>query len=252
LGIYPPPEHAYRVEKMPGSIGEVVRPGSTSMWSGVPFINGYSPIRPAGVAREFNFGIHGEIDSAMAKRLIESEAGPNGMMARLGIDGVIVAPETQLTAPADEWDSVYSSTEGVMYHRRGPPLPRVRSVASIESRPNDQFALAEISRIVNGRNRLQADVVVPAGDRPALLIISRPFFNGYQARLGGRSLKVDSYRGLIPVVELPAGTSGRLTMVYRPSWLLWGGAIAALGLLGMMAGVIGAVISPSRRSEAPS
>jgi hypothetical protein len=252
LSAYPPPEDAYRVEKTAGPVGEVVRPGSTSMWGGIPFINGYSPIRPAGVARKFNFGTHGEIDFASAKRLLESEAGADGEMARLGIDGVIVSSETRLTPSAEEWESVYSSAEGVVYHRRGPPLPRVRSVASIDSRPNEQFALAEISRIVNGRNRLQADVVVPAGDRPALLIISRPFFNGYQARLGGRSLKVDSYRGLIPVVELPAGTSGRLAMVYRPSWLLWGGAIAALGLLGMMAGVIGAVISPSRRSEAPS
>lgn len=246
LSIYPPPEHAYRVEKMPGPVGEVVRPGSTSMWSGVPFINGYSPIRPAGVAREFNFGIHGEIDFAIAKRLIESEAGADGEMARLGIDGVIVAPEMRLTPPADEWDSIYSSAEGVVYHRRGPPLPRARSVVKIDSRPNEQFATAEISRIVNGRNRLQADVAVPAGAQPALLTISRPFFNGYQTKLGGRPLKVDSYRGLIPVIEVPAGTSGRLTMVYRPPWLLLGGCITALSLLVMAAGVIGAVLSKSR------
>ena len=230
LSIYPPPEHAYRVEKMPGPVGEVVRPGSTSMWSGVPFINGYSPIRPAGVAREFNFGIHGEIDPAIAKRLLESEAGAGGAMARLGIDALVIAPEMQLTPPADEWRSVYSSAEGVVYHRRGLPLPRARFVLKVDSRPNEQFASAEISRIVNGRNRLQADVAIPAGNQPALLTISRPFFNGYQARLGDRPLKVDSYRGLIPVIEVPAGMHGRLTMVYRPPWLLWGGGVSILCL----------------------
>lgn len=245
LSIYPQPEHAYRVDKKAGPVGQVVRPGSTSMWSGVPFINGYSPIRPAGVAREFNFGTHGEIDFAIAKRLIESEAGAEGAMARLGIDGVIVAPEMRLTPPTDEWESVHSSAEGVVYHRRGSPLPRARSVIKLDSRPNEQFATAEISRIVNGRNRLQADVAVPAGDKPALLTISRPFFNGYHARVGNQSLKVNSYRGLIPVIEVPAGVHGRFTMVYRPPWLFWGGGIAALSLLGMAAGVIGAVLSKS-------
>ncbi|MEY2520242.1 MAG: hypothetical protein QOF24_2001 [Verrucomicrobiota bacterium] len=231
LSIYPPPEHAYRVEKKAGPLGEVVRPGSTSMWGGVPFINGYSPIRPAGVAREFNFSIHGEIDFAIAKRLLESEAGPDGEMARLGIDGVIVAPEMQLIPPADEWGSVYSSTEGIVYHRRGPPLPRARSVIKIDSRPNEQFATADVSRIVNGRNRLEMDVRVPLGDKPALLTISRPFFHGYRARLGDRSLQVVSYRGLMPVIEVPAGMHGRLRLYYRPYWLVWCAVLSGASLL---------------------
>jgi hypothetical protein len=184
--------------------------------------------------------------------LLEAEGGADGEMARLGIDGVIIAPVIQLIPPADAWAPVFSSAEGIVYHRRGPPSPRVRSVVEIDSQPNERFAAAEVSRIVNGRNRLQADVAVPAGDKPALLTIARPFFNGYQATLGNRSLPVDSYRGLIPVIEVPAGTSGRLTMVYRPRWLLWGGAMAALSLLAMIAGVIAAaVFSRPRPDNAP-
>jgi hypothetical protein len=247
LSIYPQPEDAYRMEKKAGPIGEVARPGSTSMWSGVPLINGYSPIRPAGVAREFNFGTHGEIDFAVAKRLIESEAGADGEMARLGIDGVIIAPEMGLTPAAGEWESVYSSAEGAVYHRRRPPLPRARSVVKIDSRPNEQFATAEISRIANGRNRFQADVVVPAGAQPALLTISRPFFNGYRAQIGGQTLRVDSYRGVIPTIEIPAGTNGRLTMVYRPAWLVLGGSVSIFCLsIVAVSGVL--VISGKRRS----
>jgi hypothetical protein len=247
LSIYPQPEHAYRVEKNAGPLGEVVRPGSTSMWGGVPFINGYSPIRPAGVAREFNFGIHGEIDFAIAKRLLESEAGAEGEMARLGIDGVIVAPEMRLIPPADEWDLVYSTAEGAVYHRRGPPLPRARPAVEMDSRPNERFAGATISSIENGRNRLQADVEVPAGSQSALLMISRPFFNGYRAQIGGRALRVDSYRGLIPTIEIPAGTSGRLTMVYRPAWLVRGGSVSILCLsIVAVSGVL--AISGRRRS----
>jgi hypothetical protein len=239
LSAYPPPEHAYRVERNAGPMGEVVRPGSTSMWSGVPFINGYSPIRPAGVAREFNFGIHGEIDFAVAKRLIESEAGEDGEMARLGIDGLIIAPEMRLTPPVGNWESVYSSAEGAVYHRRRPPLPRVRSVVGIDSWPNEQFATAEISRIVNGRNRLEADIAVPAGDKPALLTVSRPFFKGYQASIGDRSFTVDSYRGLMLVVKIPAGTGGRLVFVYRPWWLVAGGGLSAFCLaIAIVSGIL--------------
>src|SRR5437667_426476 len=65
LSIYPWAELNYRVEKKPQPVGQIVRPGSTSMWAGLHFINGYSPIRPAGVAREFAATIHGEINPAV-------------------------------------------------------------------------------------------------------------------------------------------------------------------------------------------
>ena len=246
LSIYPQPEHAYRVEKNAGPLGEVVRPGSTSMWSGVRFINGYSPIRPAGVTREFNFGIHGEIDFPIAKRLVESEAEAEGEMARLGIDGLIIAREMKLTPPTGEWDLAYTSAEGAVYHRRSPPLAPVRSVTEIDSRPNEQFAEATVSRISNERNRLLAEVTVPANGPPALLTFSRPFFNGYRATIGDVPLKVDSYRGLIPVIEVPAGINGRLTMVYRPRWLLWGCAMSILCAAFCLSGVVTAAVTGGR------
>jgi hypothetical protein len=221
------------------------------MFGGLQLINGYSPILPSGVAREFAFGIHGEIRPDLGNLLLESEGGPDGKLARLGVDGIIVAKEMAVAPrPDSEWELAVTTNEGHVFHRRAGPLPRVRSVLSIDSRPNEQFATAEISRIASERNRLQADVVVPVGDKPALLTISRPYFNGYRAKLGDRSLKVGTYRGLIPVIEVPAGMHGRLTMVYRPPWLLWGGAIAASSLLAIMAGIIGAISRP-RRGETP-
>ena len=91
----------------------------------------------------------------------------------------------------------------------------------MDSKPNDHFSSAEVSRIVNGRNRLVADVSVRPEGESALLTISRPFFNGYRAKIGDVALKVDSYRGLIPIIEIPAGMSGRLTLVFRPWWLIY-------------------------------
>ena len=227
LSIYPAPEDAYRVEKRPEPFGTTLRPGSTSMWAGVRFVNGYSPIRPAGVAREFDAAIHGEIAPDKAASLLEHESGAEGILARLGVDGIVIAEEVpQNPEPGNEWELVATTAEGRVFHRPE-LLGRVRSAKSLDSRPGEQFSSAAISRIVDGRNRLEADIAVPAGGPPALLTISRPFFNGYRAKLGDQLIGVSSYRGLMPVIEVPAGANGRLILVYRPWWLIWGGTIAA-------------------------
>ncbi len=213
LGIYPWAELTYCVANKPQPVGEVLRPGSTPMWAGLHFINGYSPIRPAGVAREFQTSIHGEINPSVGGYLLSNQAGKDGELALLGVDGIVVARELDIAPqPTSEWQAA---------------LARVRSVTSIDSRPEEQFATATISRINDSRNRVEADVDVPNGDRPALVTFSRPYFRGYEARLSDRKLAVTSYRGLFSIVEVPAGAHGRLALVYRPAWLIWGSATAA-------------------------
>lgn len=245
LSIYPAPEDAYRVEKHPEPFGATVRPGSTSMWGGIRLVNGYSPIRPAGVAREFQFAIHGEIQSEIGDWLLEYEGGPTGLLARLGVDGIIVANETSVVPqPPTEWHVVGATNEGRIFHR-WESIPRIRSVASIDSRPNDQFADVVISEVNERRNAIAANVTVAPGNSPGLLALSRPFFNGYRAYLENRALRVDSYRGLMPIVELPAGATGRLTIAYRPWWLMWGGAIAAASLVFFLGSTAAAMRSRS-------
>src|SRR5438445_2590965 len=226
LSIYPWAELTYRVENKSQPVGQIVRPGSTSMWAGLPFINGYSPIRPAGVAREFATTIHGEINPAMGDYLLNHQAGEGGELALLGVDGIVVAREIDTAPqPASQWQLVVSIDEGRVFHRRGAPLSRVRSVNSIDSRPNEQFVSATIPRINDSRNGVDLDVDVPSGDRPALLTFSRPYFRGYEAHLGNQKRPVGSYRSLFPLVELPAGSHGRLVLAYRPWWLMGGGAV---------------------------
>jgi len=246
LSIYPAPETAYRVENHPEPFGTTVRPGSTSMWAGIRFINGYSPIRPAGVAREFDFAIHGEIRPDIAAKLLEKEAGPDGILARLGVDGVIVANEMGIVPEAaTEWHVVAATKEGRIFHR-WESLLEIRSLPALDTRPNEQFSAAAVSEIRNRRNGIAANVTVAAGDRPALLAISRPWFNGYRATIAGRAMSLTSYRGLIPLVEVPPGTSGRLEIIYRPWWLVAGGTAAALSFVAMLGP---ATIALSRRSR---
>ena len=247
LSVYPAPESAYRIEKMPAPFGTTVRPGSTSMFAGVRFINGYSPIRPAGVAREFESAIHGEISAVKAAALLRDESGPGGLLARLGVDGIIVANEMELAPePATEWHLIRATNEGRVFHR-WEPLPRVQSLPFIDSRPNEQFAGASVSEIDDRRNSISATVTVPSGERSAFLAISRPFFDGYRATIAGRPVPVTSYRGLIPMVELLPGVSGRLEIVYRPWWLIAGGIVAALSL----AVLLGCAIPAARQSARP-
>jgi hypothetical protein len=241
LSIYPWAELTYCVANKPQPVGQTLRPGSTSMWAGLHFINGYSPIRPAGVAREFATTIHGEINPAMGDYLLNNQAGPDGKLARLGVDGIVVARELDIAPqPASEWQLVVSTDEGRVFHRRGAPFAGVRSVVSIDSRPNEQFVAATISRINDSRNRVELDVDVPSGDRHALLTFSRPYFRGYEARLGNQKLAVTSYRGLLPIVEVPAGSNGRFTLTYRPYWLKWGSAAAIACVLALLLGFFAA------------
>lgn len=229
LSIYPWAELTYATSNKPQAVGQTLRPGSTSMWAALHFINGYSPIRAAGVAREFAASIHGEINPDAGGHLLSQQAGKDGELALLGVDGIVVAGELDLTPqPASEWELVVSTDEGRVFHRRGAPLARVRSVTSIDSRPNQQFASATISNIKDSRNSVEADVDVPSGDRPAFVSFSRPYFRGYQARLGNQKLVVTSYRGLFPILEVPAGAHGRLILAYRPSWLIGGISAATM------------------------
>ena len=232
LSIYPWAELTYAVSNNPQPVGQTLRPASTSMWAGLHFINGYSPIRPAGVAREFATSIHGEINPEVGTYLLNHQAGKDGELALLGVDGIVVAREVDIAPqPGSEWEELVTTDEGRVFHRRGAPFARVRAITSIYSRPAEQFARATVSRINDSRNRVEADVEVPNGDRPALLAFSRPFFRGYEARLGNRKLTVTSYRVLFPIVEIPAGAHGRLALIYRPVWLILGSASATACLL---------------------
>jgi hypothetical protein len=238
LSVYPAPEWNYRVEAKPQPIGQVVRPGSTSMWAGLRFVNGYSPIRPAGVAREFSFAVHGEIDPSVGESLLRDKSGA---LAELGIDGIVVAKGVTVEPPPMEWQLVFANEEGRVFHRTGGPLAQVRSVNWIDSLPNQKFANATISRIDDSRQRVAADVDVPPGDKPALVKFSRPYFRGYIARIGETKLAVESYRGLIPVVKVPAGSHGRLTLTYRPWWLTSGSAVAVVSGIVFAVGLVGAL-----------
>ena len=242
LSLYPPPEFSYRLEAHSGPVSQTLRLGSTSMWAKLRFVNGYSPIRPAGVAREFGTYIHGEIDPNMGEWLVWNEADKDGLLDRLGVDGIIIANAFDFAPrPTEEWERVIANGEARAYHRRGDPIPSVRSINW-----DGTHAHAELSKIADLRNSVSASIAVPAGNGSALIAFSRPYFRGYKAWLDGRALPVQNLRNLIPLVEVPAGAHGQLRLVYRPNWLLYGGAIALTSAVTWIASAIFALCSNRR------
>lgn len=264
LSIYPAPESVYRSEEMPEPFGTTIRPGSTSMWGGVRLINGYSPIRPAGVARDFGVAIHGELPDWSIDYLLGWQAGAEGELARIGVDGIIVANAiAQSPKPDEEWMLDVWTEEGRVYHRRSGAIPIVRAIPWLEpefassaastkmleheeASERTNFAPAAVTLVSDARNQVVTDVTVESGGRPALIAFSRPFFRGYRAFLDGKPVVVRSYREMMPVVQLPAGASGRLVLTYSPWWLTIGGGISAAAALVWLGGFATAALSRRR------
>ncbi|HSH37515.1 MAG TPA: hypothetical protein VK993_01910 [Chthoniobacterales bacterium] len=242
LSLYRTPHLNYRAEQFEWSFGETVRPGSTSMFARVHLINGYSPIGPAGVARFFDFGTHGQINPAKVDEIVIPESGPDGLLADLGIDGIIVTWDFAMPgALRAGWDMAHRWSDGYVYHRR-------ERLEHVRARAGEGLSPADIRIRENSRHRVVADVTPSDATKPATILFSRPFFPGYTARLNGTAVPVSSYRGLIPSVEIPPGQSGLLELVYRPMPVVVGGSIS----LAAAALLIGSTLVLARRHAQPA
>ncbi len=246
LSFYLEPYLRYRAWQTWPNFGAVVRPGSTSMFAGVHLINGYSPIMSAAIGRQLNMETHGCILPVEIGTSLLSGASDElgfGLLERLGVDGLIIAFDyaAKATPPAAQWEQVYQSNEGTVYHRRGGPLPAVFPIRMGGYRP------VSVSRVVETRQSVSADVAVPADGPPAWIDFRRPYFPGYRATLDGRPLTVGSFANFSPEVELPPGSHGRLSLDYRPRAVWLGGVSAAICL-----SILGATAFATRLNRAKS
>ena len=230
LALYPEPEHADVVGSARPARAEVLRPGSTNLFAGLRFINGYTPIMGAGIGRELRMKTHGEVPPEIGRGLFEPGTGFDRKLLEIGVDGLIVAQNypAAVQPPAQEWTAVFSSPHGTVYHRRGGPLPPV--VALGAGRP----AVPPV--IENSRLQVVVDVSsVPgpsaSGEVRPVLNFRRPYFPGYEASLDGAPLAVGAQDGLTPAVQLPPGPHRRLVLRYRPRAAVWGAGVAGLTLV---------------------
>ncbi len=232
-------------------VGSGLYLGSTSLYSGVQFINGYSPFGPRGLDEIFSFRYHGFMQPEAAARILTAETGPHGLLALLGVDGLIVADRFESYRPLlseHGWHEVAKVDGGTVYHRAGPASARIRAIETAEVvhtraeavlRMRDRqantpvplllldekqtgapgtrrFAPAQVTLVEDGRHRAVAEVRSSPGDGDVLVVFTRPWFPGYEAFCNGRPLPVELFDLILPAVRVPAGTESHVVLEYRP------------------------------------
>jgi hypothetical protein len=70
----------------------------------------------------------------MGNYLLKEQSGQDGKLAKWAwMESWSREKSMSIPQPASEWQLVVSTDEGRVFHRRGAPLARVRSMASIDS-----------------------------------------------------------------------------------------------------------------------
>ena len=262
-------------------------PGNTSTYAGVEMVNGYSPMQPRGMARLCAIQGHGYFVGHAGDRLLEQEAGQDGLLQLMGVDG-LVASDRFLTHQAElkaaGWTPTAEVNGGRVFRRVGPASPRVRAIDEALCDPDfddavrrmtaetgrpaprilsgpgsgaekheQTFAPAQVVAVEESRNVVAADVTNPSQDRDALVVFSRPWHSGYRAEYAGRPLPVSVLDLTMPAVRLPPKTSGKLVLRYEPRSFVVGVAVAAAtaGILLLILGIASVRRFARKRRAAP-
>ncbi len=260
MSLYQESDNFQPVSSSGYGFGTLLRPGDSSMYSGVEFINGYTPIAPVGLARTFKFSLWGFLPENEAQRILEFETGSQGLLELLGVDGLVVAKSLESEIPrltGKGWREVVSLEEGRVFHRIGSPSPRIRSVGLVKFAHSDdealewlinrgkvavplilkdssragkefRFAPAQVRPLEESRLQVIADVESVSPDTESLVVFSRPWYPGYHAMLNGKNLPVKVLNLFLPAVQLPPGAKGRLILQYRPLSLVLGSIVSVM------------------------
>ncbi len=272
-------EEAYNTDP---DLSLLVRQGNMPMLAGVRMVNGYSPVHPAGFAKIF--GMNSQVgyfaSEAPARRLLEHETGPDGLLELMGVDGLVLATSWQDHAAAlleKGWETFFSSQAGVVLHRTARRDQQVRSLPSVEIvsssdevparirerssaaaprllvRPGTpanpvEYAPCKLETMKISRHAVEVRVEAESAERSSLVLFERPWYPGYRATLDGRPLRVEALNLIQLAVEIPAGSKGLLVLEYAPATFRIGLGIALSALL-IGAGIVTASRLRRRRNR---
>src|SRR5262249_3089897 len=242
--------------------GEELYLGNTALYSGLEFVNGYSPLGPLGLEELFGFHTHGFSSPEEAEHILTAESGRGGFLDLLGVDGLVLADgyrEHLGRLQGNGWAEEGAVKGGTVLRRRGKPTQRVRAVEEAEALPNREeifqrlrehcdgpapillltdkgepeklnFAVAEVTLVGETRNSMTVEIKPTRADREMLIVFSRCWFPGYPPVATGKNFRVGFRRRTLRAVPPPAGTSGQLVLSYQPPSLILGEKLA-LGAL---------------------
>jgi hypothetical protein len=251
------------------TIRKYVLPGNMPMFLGVEFVNGYTANFPRGTCEVLGLNHIGSLSGCSAAGmtppvLLERESQPGGLLATLGVDGLVLPSEL---APYGDvlrrngWHLEAASERAFVYHRN----ERTRRTAQVVMRALVTGDRDDVVRSMRGRTaasepwylltagdatgevvefgqavlwggkseRNSAEVEVANSDpeREALVVFQRCWVPGYRASLNGSPLAVEQFNLLMPAVRLPPGSEGTLELRYLPKPLVAGCWLAGGGLV---------------------
>jgi hypothetical protein len=243
----------------PPSDGFALRLGNQGMLAGLDFVNGYSSMLKEPLAGMFQFGIHGEMLPVAAAHILTREAGPDGLLALMGVHGIALGDSfASLSGGLEQrgWREVETVPGGRIFHRAGfrddPPLGPVATAVAVRpgvwldpraapgppgSGPHVAFAEVGLDSIRRSRSRIEAAVEV-GPDAEGMLVARVPWSAGWRASVDGVEVPVESLDYVLPVVRLPASTRGSFTLEYRPRILrrAWIGFAFGVALCALVVG----------------
>lgn len=210
-------------------------PGNFNQYQGIEFINGYSPMQPLGLHALFRIGPHGYLgvadprgcDSYLqpALDLISREAGREGVLQWMGVDGIVVADQHRHLIPsfhAQGWHTAHVLSGSTVLHRNEVDSRSVRIVESAEllddwKAVDDQMAWAQ--KPVNVRRRTWPVYMPNHRGQEATRFVS-----SIGAQVSGKSFananlgNVVSRRNSVQVEIQRAASSAEVLVVFSRPW----------------------------------
>ncbi len=199
--------------------------GNRGLQLGRSTVNGYSPVLIAGLYNAFCFNHIG----ATCPQLPAFLFAPDRVTGLPLLDLVKVG---RVTAERGAFADAFRAAAGAGWateHVGSAAEVFVRSSA-LPAKPGSVSWSSpgiDLALVAANTRRETYDVVTTPGSPGGDVVLARPWYPGMVARLNGRELPLQAYRRMLPLIELPAGASGRLVIEYWPAGLSSGLIMAA-------------------------
>jgi membrane protein YfhO len=207
-----------RPERVAG-LGDALHPDAAMVY-GLYDVRGDSPVKLERYER-----IYAEMGTADPVYFHPVDRWSSPWLDRLGVRWVVAGPQEPPARP--DWRLAYAGPDARVYARPGAmPLARLSGGA--------QGGRLRVERRTPGAWTIAWE----GAPRPGRLVVAETWDPGWRARLNGRPVDVEPFRGVLLGVPVGAGP-GRVELRYHPEGFVPGMMLSALGLAAVAAGAAG-------------
>jgi hypothetical protein len=231
------------------------RPGNTPQVANLEFINGYSPMRPAGMHTALGFWlVHGATEPHSASRLLRRDLGRGALLDHLRINAVAVPIESarQYGVVPGNWRArrigndlilerdalpgkdAYLQNSALLAANdeaagelittlTAPAFPPVLTNArahTVEAPGTLRAAAfcsdAILTNVTRTRHSTEAEIDTRGCATDALVIFPRAWYPGFEGRIGAATVPLLKADVIMPALRVPPRTHSRIAVEYRP------------------------------------